>query len=222
MSMNVRLSSTLGLAFLALVLVTSTTAYAGSINVLVGDKDNYRGLCTSDIGGPGTCTWTGNPYNNTDARDAAELTATNGAQYTDEYDALGYGPTKATSISFLMPFSGSLASGVVTLAVADLQASSFGPLTADINGTPINLAYNDGFTADNVYSFTLTAAELTAANLAGQVTLDISRGTSGDFVAFDWVQLTGTGTSVPEPGTLVMLGTGILGLAGALRRKLKL
>jgi hypothetical protein len=28
------------------------------------------------------------------------------------------------------------------------------------------------------------------------------------------------GTPVPEPGTLVMLGTGILGLAGALRRKL--
>jgi len=27
-------------------------------------------------------------------------------------------------------------------------------------------------------------------------------------------------TSVPEPGTLVMLGTGVLGLAGALRRKL--
>ena len=28
------------------------------------------------------------------------------------------------------------------------------------------------------------------------------------------------GTSVPEPGTLVMLGTGVLGLAGAIRRKL--
>ncbi len=29
------------------------------------------------------------------------------------------------------------------------------------------------------------------------------------------------GRSVPEPGTLIMLGTGILGLAGTLRRKLK-
>jgi hypothetical protein len=33
--------------------------------------------------------------------------------------------------------------------------------------------------------------------------------------------LTG-GTTVPEPGTLVMLGSGILGLAGVLRRKINL
>ena len=217
MSMNVRLSSTLALVFLALVVVATPPAYAGTINVLVGDKDNYGGLCTSDIGGPGTCNWTGSPYYDTDARDAAELAATNGAQYTDEYDALGYGPTSATSISFLMPFSGPLTSGVVTLAVADLQASSFGPLTADINGTPINLAYDDGFTADNVYSFTLTAAELSAANSAGQVTLNISRGSSGDYVAFDWVQL--TGTPVPEPGSCSLVLTGLAGLIGVIRRR---
>jgi len=31
-----------------------------------------------------------------------------------------------------------------------------------------------------------------------------------------------TGSPVPEPGTLVMLGSGILGLAGVLRRKINL
>jgi hypothetical protein len=41
---------------------------------------------------------------------------------------------------------------------------------------------------------------------------------NGDEHAFNLV----AGTSTPEPSTLVMLGTGILGLAGALRRKLTL
>jgi hypothetical protein len=37
-----------------------------------------------------------------------------------------------------------------------------------------------------------------------------------DIVALDGTPLTAT----PEPGTLLMMGTGILGLAGMLRRKL--
>ena len=44
-----------------------------------------------------------------------------------------------------------------------------------------------------------------------------------DAGAFGYVGIFGNviGTSVPEPGTLIMLGTGVLGLAGTLRRKLK-
>ena len=79
--------------------------------------------------------------------------------------------------------------------------------------------FADGRFVTAIHSFTLNAAELAAANLAGEVDLHLDRNGSGDFIAFDWFELVGTtSTAVPEPATLSILGAALAGL-GWLRRR---
>ena len=72
---------------------------------------------------------------------------------------------------------------------------------------PIPGDYNNGGTA--FVGFTDTAANISSVTIVGL----------NDIIGVDDVRYSG---AVPEPGTLVMFGSGILGLAGVLRRKLGL
>jgi len=49
--------------------------------------------------------------------------------------------------------------------------------------------------------------------------MSVNFSATANHIGFDDVTL-GSSTPVPEPGTLVMFGSGALGLAGLLRRKL--
>lgn len=53
-------------------------------------------------------------------------------------------------------------------------------------------------------------------------TLTDPTNTTGDTMSYFGPNFTYSTTVVPEPGTLIMLGTGLVGLAGALRRKISL
>jgi hypothetical protein len=86
-----------------------------------------------------------------------------------------------------------------------------------VNGTPVSFAGGAGYTAWSGYS-TISGPNLF---ISGVNTLDFSvynaAGTSGNPAGLR-VELSGETT--PEPGSLALLGSGLLLISGLLRRKL--
>jgi hypothetical protein len=186
--------------------------------VLVGDKDGFG--FTPPCPDIGTCPGLNSPP--IDNRDAAEKAATNGAQITDVYSSIfpGSGPNTSTTADVLLPFTGTLTSATLSFAGGDFQSDVFGALTANINGVNVPFFFADGRFVTAIHSFTLSAAELAAANLTGEVGLHLDRNGSSDFIAFDWFELVGTtSAAVPEPTSLIVLGSALVGLGLMRRRK---
>jgi hypothetical protein len=80
--------------------------------------------------------------------------------------------------------------------------------------------------ANGTHNYTLTgvlSGTLSNGSLSNGVTVQLTVNTGKGFFNGRVPLASGdTNVVVPEPGTLGMLGTGLIGVAGALRRKLKL
>jgi hypothetical protein len=204
------------------------TAWAAPIVVQVGDDDGYGGQGIADNGDmPVYLTgW--------DFRGAGEVGATNGAQGTDVFGAFDSfsGSVLPHAFDVIFPFTGTLVDGTLTIDMASLQSATFGDILATINGIPQPgmLLFHDSIdgNATRVRTFTLSAAAIAAANLAGQVVLRLDRGTSIDEVAYDYFRLNANVNqqqqpppppTVPEPGTLGLLALGGAWAIGRARRR---
>jgi hypothetical protein len=190
----------------------------------VGDVDNFGGI--PGASDQGTAIWDG-PFVNglgMDRRSAAEASATNGAQITDVYSAMDpiSGPNNFTTASVIIPLpvGKQITNGTFVAAMGDFQASQFGPFAVNFNGIAQNWAFQDGFQVTTIRAFVLTPAEIVAVNLAGQFVCNFDRVNSIDAIAFDWFKLCADVVPAPIPGSLLLLGSGILGLVGiGIRRK---
>ena len=85
--------------------------------------------------------------------------------------------------------------------------------SATWDGTPL-LSLTNPNTGANWTQYTFTATG------TGTDTLAFSFRDDPAFMALDNVSVSQTGPSVPEPSSLLLLGTGVLGLGGIVRRKL--
>jgi hypothetical protein len=201
------------------VLVLSASAYADTtLYSQAYDNNDYLNASQNDPGGLGNFATT---YDNWNINPGGLYTV-NEVQFTGGY--FNGNPGTITGWTVNVYFNNAGAPGT-------LQHTAF------ISGNG-----NETLLGGNIYTYDLTGLgfqELSGVeywlsvvpNLAFPPQWGWATGTGGDGVGYQSYfgqngqipydsAFTLIGTSVPEPGTLVMLGTGVLGLAGAVRRKL--
>jgi hypothetical protein len=132
--------------------------------------------------------------------------------------------------------TGALSSGSLQMGGTFAAGGSFTITGNGTNGIPNGVLFSGSFVqpvswtmvtlANGTHNYTLTgvlSGTLSNGSLSNGVTVQLTVNTGKGFFNGRVPLASGdTNVVVPEPGTLGMLGTGLIGVAGALRRKLKL
>jgi len=205
------------LVFLALLAFVA--ARAGATN-LITNGDFSSGFSNWTIGATGNGTWgagypvTGPfPPNNALSSAQGEVGEVNfsgvqeGGTLTQTFNSTGGAATESLAWAVMDPFGGNADGGEFTMILNGVQIAQF-----DVGNVNQN----------QLYSGTLTAAA-GLVNGTNTLEIDVTRRyiTVPQDTPFQWVTSVDVeGNGVPEPGSLVLMGSGVLGLAGVLRRKL--
>lgn len=132
------------------------------------------------------------------ANDSSSITRVNGILTGYEYGISGYTGVGSDSINWVWGLCGNC---------SGLSGDQFGNLLMD--GIPFGDGFGD-YSNFIAFTYDYTNAPSLVLDTAGNIGVDV------DFQDF---LVSGSVTPTPEPGSILLLGSGLLGLAGLVQRK---